>query len=105
MRPIVARLLHRCATASLLTVLIGAAAWVHVRVARAHDRLDERQAQIHAVHQMRRACELGELPTVGQLAAAESLFPGETISCRAIDDALFLTFATESRHALAANYR
>jgi len=105
MRPAVVRVLHRSATLSLLAVLVGVAAWVHMRVVDTHSVLDQRQAQIHAVHQMRRSCELGELPTVDQLAAAESLFPTETIVCTTIGDALFLTFANESRDALAANHR
>ena len=103
------RLLHRSATLSVLAVMGGLATWLHVRVGETREVLARRQCQVHAVHELHRACELGLRPDKGQLEAAAVLFPGMQLRCAAIGDALYLTFATHgsgaNRNVLSMNVR
>lgn len=99
------RMLHRIATVTLLAVLFGLAARLHLRSAQTRDTLAERGSQVRALDEMRRACALGKRPSAIELAAVASLFPGETIACREIDGALFLTFVTASSDQLAMSHR
>lgn len=95
MSPALERLLHRSATLSVIAFMGGFATWMHVRVGETRQVLDRRQSQVDALRELHQACELGHRPSADQLREAAQLFPGMELSCAAIEDALYLTFAPE----------